>query len=116
MLQVRLDVKEAEVLELQQAPSNASSLQHIDRLRGVLVAQVQCNMTLLDKLSVLAQTVVGLPGLESTDRVKLASTISQCVLAVGQVTVPDDLLIELDSSSSDDDSSSSSRKPTASRR
>ncbi len=49
-------------------------------------------MSLLDKLGVLAQTVVGLPGLGPQDRVKLASTISQCVLAVGAIQIPEDLL------------------------
>jgi small-conductance mechanosensitive channel len=73
-------------------PAVASS-----RLREVLMSQVECNMLLLDKLGSLAQTVVGLPGLDASDRVKLASTISQCVLAVGAVQIPEDMLAASDS-------------------
>jgi hypothetical protein len=56
-------------------------------------------MSLLDKLGAMAQTVVGLPGLEPQHRVKLASTISQCVMAVGAVQIPEDILTPAASSS-----------------
>ena len=63
-------------------------------------------MSLLDKLGVLAQTVVGVPGLEPGDRVKLAGTISECVTAVGEVQIPDEMLAAAAGGGEDDSSSS----------
>jgi hypothetical protein len=65
---------------------------HSARLRRVLALQAECNMRVLDNLGILAQTVVGLPGLDPAERVKLASSISAAVSAVGAVGVPDGVL------------------------
>lgn len=45
--------------------------------------QVATHIALLDWLGALAKSVVGLEGVAAADRVRLVTTISKCVLAVG---------------------------------